>query len=61
MATQKTSKHTSCYATALRGHLSAAMAYIRTGDYEDADAELGYVDLCLDVIRDYVWDRKEAH
>lgn len=56
--TLKTGKHTS-YATALRGHLSAAMAYINTDDYEDADVELGHAELCLDVLRDYVMTYKE--
>lgn len=54
----RVSRHKS-YATALRGHLSAAMAYINTGDYEDADIELGHAELCLDVLKDYVMTYKE--
>lgn len=61
MATEvtiKASRHAS-YATALRGHLSAAMAYIRIGEYECADVELDEVELCLDVLKDYVMTYKE--
>ena len=47
----------SSYATALRSHLTAALAYMRVQDYELADAEIDSITVCLDVIRTYN-DRK---
>ena len=38
------------YATALRAHLSAALAYTRVNDYEAAETELNRVNICTDVI-----------
>ena len=42
---------TSSYATALRAHLSAALAYMRVNDYEAAEAELDCLDTCASMIR----------
>lgn len=39
------------YATALRAHLSATLAYMRVDDYESAEAELDCIYTCADVIR----------
>lgn len=42
------------YATALRAHLSATLAYARVGDYESAEAELDCLDTCAEMIRSQV-------
>lgn len=39
------------YATALRAHLSAALAYTRVNDYDSAEAELDCIDTCATEIR----------
>lgn len=44
----------SCYATALRAHLSAAVSYMRVNEYESAQAELDSLDICAEMIRSYV-------
>jgi len=42
---------TTSYATALRAHLSAALAYMRIDNYEAAEAELDCLDECAGAIR----------
>lgn len=45
---------TTSYATALRAHLSAALAYMRVNNYESAEAELDCLDDCANAIRSRV-------
>ena len=45
---------TTSYATALRAHLSAALAYMRVNNYESAEAELDCLDECANMIRSRV-------
>ena len=45
---------TTSYATALRAHLSAALAYMRVNNYESAEAERDCLDECANMIRSRV-------
>ena len=43
----------SSYATALRSHLTASLAYMRVHDWQLAEAELDSIDICLENIKEY--------
>ena len=49
------------YATALRSHLSAAIAYMRINDYKLVEAELDGLEMCASMIRARVNQRAIAN
>jgi len=42
-------------ATAIRGHLNAALAYMREGMESEMDAEFDSIELCLNMLKDQAY------